>query len=49
LAQLANRMQAGQLESVIGAQFPLTAAGVKSAHELSATHHAVGKIVLINN
>ncbi|WP_281738339.1 NADP-dependent oxidoreductase [Enterococcus dispar] len=49
LAQLANWMQAGQLESVIGAQFPLTAAGVKSAHELSATHHAVGKIVLINN
>lgn len=49
LAQLANRMQAGQLESVIGAQFPLTAAGVKSAHELSATHHAVGKIVLTNN
>lgn len=49
LAQLANRMQAGQLESVIGAQFSLTAAGVKSAHELSATHHAVGKIVLTNN
>lgn len=49
LAQLANWMQAGQLESVIGAQFPLTAAGVKSAHELSATHHAVGKIVLTNN
>lgn len=49
LAQLANRMQSGQLESVIGAQFPLTAAGVKSAHELSATHHAVGKIVLTNN
>lgn len=48
LTKLAKMMQAGQLKSIIGAKFPLTAAGVKSAHELSATHHAVGKIVLIN-
>ena len=31
-----------------GNQYPLTAEGVKAAHELSATHHAKGKIVLVN-
>ncbi|MHC5229270.1 NADP-dependent oxidoreductase [Enterococcus sp. LJL99] len=47
LTTLVQLMAEGKLESVIGAEFPLTQAGVFSAHELSETHHAVGKIVLV--
>ena len=47
LTILVQLMAEGKLESVIGAEFPLTQAGVFSAHELSETHHAVGKIVLV--
>lgn len=48
LNKLAALMTAGKLRSVIGETLPLTAAGVKDAHDLSATHHAVGKNVLTN-
>ncbi|MDU6523728.1 NADP-dependent oxidoreductase [Enterococcus devriesei] len=48
LQEIADLMAAGKVKSVIGHTYPLTAAGVKEAHELSATHHAKGKIVLTN-
>lgn len=47
LTNLVDLMADGKLESIIGAEFPLTQEGVFSAHELSETHHAVGKIVLV--
>lgn len=49
LQEMADLMSAGKVKSIVGQTYPLTAAGVKEAHELSATHHAKGKIVLINN
>lgn len=48
LQEIADLMATGKVKSVIGHTYPLTAAGVKEAHELSATHHAKGKIVLTN-
>ncbi|MDT2736332.1 NADP-dependent oxidoreductase [Enterococcus pseudoavium] len=48
LQAIAELMAAGKVKSVVGQTYPLTADGVKAAHELSATHHAKGKIVLIN-
>lgn len=48
LNELAGLLAEGKLKSIIGATFPLTAAGVKDAHELSESHHAIGKIVLKN-
>ncbi|MBO0456117.1 NADP-dependent oxidoreductase [Enterococcus hulanensis] len=49
LQEMADLMSAGKVKSIVGHTYPLTAAGVKEAHELSATHHAQGKIVLTNN
>ena len=49
LQEMADLMSAGKVKSIVGHTYPLTAAGVKEAHELSATHHAKGKIVLIND
>lgn len=48
LQEIADLMEAGKVKSVVGHTYPLTAEGVKEAHELSATHHAKGKIVLTN-
>lgn len=48
LQAIAELMAAGKVKSIVGQTYPLTADGVKAAHELSATHHAKGKIVLIN-
>lgn len=48
LQEIADLITAGKVKSVIGHTYPLTAEGVKEAHELSATHHAKGKIVLRN-
>ncbi|MDT2772187.1 NADP-dependent oxidoreductase [Enterococcus durans] len=48
LQEIADLMEAGKVKSVVGHTYPLTAEGVKAAHELSATHHAKGKIVLVN-
>lgn len=48
LQTIADLMAAGKVKSIIGKTFPLTAEGVKAAHELSQSHHAVGKIVLTN-
>ncbi|WP_407856538.1 NADP-dependent oxidoreductase [Enterococcus sp. 22-H-5-01] len=48
LQEIADLMEAGKVKSVVGHTYPLTAEGVKEAHELSATHHAKGKIVLVN-
>ncbi|SEK72920.1 NADPH:quinone reductase [Carnobacterium iners] len=47
LAEIANLMSAGKVKSIIGAQFPLTQKGIYDAHELSETHHALGKIVIV--
>ncbi|MFQ7236932.1 MAG: NADP-dependent oxidoreductase, partial [Enterococcus hulanensis] len=49
LQEMADLMSEGKVKSIVGHTYPLTAAGVKEAHELSATHHAKGKIVLTNN
>lgn len=48
LQEIADLMAEGKVKSIIGHTYPLTAEGVKKAHELSATHHAQGKIVLVN-
>ena len=49
LTKIADLMALGKVKSVIGAKFPLTEKGIYDAHELSETHHAVGKIVIISN
>ncbi len=49
LQEIADLMTAGKVKSIVGHTYPLTADGVKKAHELSATHHAKGKIVLVND
>lgn len=46
LKELADLMEQGNLRSVIGSTFPLSEKGIYKAHELSETHHAVGKIVI---
>ncbi|MGM0215241.1 NADP-dependent oxidoreductase [Enterococcus sp. AZ109] len=48
LQKMADWLESGQLKSIVGETFPLTAEGVKDAHQLSETHHAKGKIVLKN-
>lgn len=49
LKELIDLMEAGSLRSIIGATFPLTQEGIYNAHALSETHHAVGKIVVVND
>jgi len=46
LAELGELIEKGEVKSTIGHTFPLTAEGLREAHELSATHHAKGKIVI---
>ncbi|AXH99831.1 NADP-dependent oxidoreductase [Sporosarcina sp. PTS2304] len=46
LAELGDLMEKGEVKSHIGHTFPLTEKGLREAHELSATHHAKGKIVI---
>ncbi|KAF1304979.1 MULTISPECIES: NADP-dependent oxidoreductase [Enterococcus] len=48
LQLLADLLEQGKIRSIVGQTFPLTATGVKQAHQLSETHHAKGKIVLVN-
>lgn len=48
LQEIADLLAVGKVKSVIGATYPLTADGIKAAHDLSATHHASGKIVISN-
>ena len=47
LAKIADLMEAKKVKSVIGKTFPLTEKGVYKAQELSETHHALGKIVIV--
>ena len=46
LEKLADLFDSGQLRPVIGETFALSEAGLRSAHALSETHHAKGKIVI---
>ncbi|MFC7060843.1 NADP-dependent oxidoreductase [Halobacillus seohaensis] len=46
LAQLANLMVKGEMVSKVGHHFDFSEASLREAHELSETHHAVGKIVI---
>lgn len=46
LAELGELMEKGEVKTYIGHKFPLTAQGLRDAHDLSATHHAKGKIVI---
>ncbi|MDN6161598.1 MAG: NADP-dependent oxidoreductase [Atopostipes sp.] len=46
LAELGELMEKGEVKSYIGHKFPFSAQGLRDAHELSATHHAKGKIVI---
>lgn len=49
LQEVADLLAQGKVRSIVGESFPLTAEGVRKAHELSETHHAKGKIVLLND
>ncbi|WP_034551640.1 NADP-dependent oxidoreductase [Carnobacterium funditum] len=49
LTEIADLMAAGNVKSIIGSKFPLSAKGIYDAHELSETHHALGKIVIVAN
>lgn len=49
LKKIADLMAEGKVKSIIGATFPLTEKGIYDAHELSETHHALGKIVIVSN
>ncbi|GIO22901.1 NADP-dependent oxidoreductase [Oceanobacillus sp. J11TS1] len=46
LAEIASLMESGKVKSVIGSYYPLTAEGLKEAHQLSETGHSKGKIVI---
>ncbi|WP_082232556.1 NADP-dependent oxidoreductase [Halobacillus massiliensis] len=46
LAQLGNLMVKGEMISKVGHTFPLSEEGLREAHRLSESHHAVGKIVI---
>ncbi len=46
LTQLGDLMEQGKVKAYIGHTYPLTTKGLRDAHDLSATHHAVGKIVI---
>lgn len=46
LAELGELMEKGEVKAYIGHKFPFTAQGLRDAHDLSATHHAKGKIVI---
>lgn len=46
LAELGELMEQREVKTRIGHTFPLSAKGLREAHELSATHHAKGKIVI---
>jgi len=46
LAELGELMEKGKVNTHIGHTVPLTAEGLREAHELSETHHAKGKIVI---
>lgn len=46
LAELGKLMKKGEVKSYIGHKFPFTAQGLRDAHDLSASHHAKGKIVI---
>ena len=49
LSEIADLMESGKVKSIIGAKFPLNEKGIYDAHELSETHHAIGKIVIVSN
>lgn len=49
LKQLAALVESGELRVVIDSSFPLTAAGLQAAHELSENGHTHGKIVVTTN
>lgn len=48
LMEIADLMAEGKVKSIIGAKFSLTEKGIYDAHELSETHHALGKIVVVS-
>ena len=46
LTEVVKLIEAGKVKSVIGATFPFSEKGLQDAHELSATGHAIGKIIV---
>lgn len=48
LAKLGALVSQGQIKVVLDRTLPLTEAGVQAAHRRSESHHARGKIVLVN-
>lgn len=46
LAELGGLIEKGEVKPYIGHTFPFTAQGLRDAHDLSATRHAKGKIVI---
>lgn len=46
LSILAEMMQKKALKPIVGKTFPFSESGLKSAHQLSESHHAKGKIII---
>ncbi|TKJ89779.1 NADPH:quinone reductase [Paenibacillus sp. CFBP13512] len=46
LQKLGLLMAEGKLKAIVGTEIPFSEKGLQEAHELSATHHAKGKIVI---
>lgn len=46
LHKIALQMAEGKLKAIVGTELPFSEQGLQEAHELSATHHAKGKIVI---
>ncbi|MCR8969055.1 NADP-dependent oxidoreductase [Facklamia sp. 7083-14-GEN3] len=46
LDKLADLIEKGQVTPYVGHEFPLTAQGLRQAHDISESHHAKGKIVI---
>lgn len=48
LAELGQLVSEGTVKVIIDSTFPLSEEGLRSAHERSESHHARGKIVIVN-
>ncbi|MCO7177142.1 NADP-dependent oxidoreductase [Sporolactobacillus kofuensis] len=46
LKEIADLLASGKVKAIVGTTFPFSENGLKQAHELSATGHARGKIVI---
>ncbi len=47
LNEISSLMENGHIKATIGHRFPFSQEGIQEAHELSESHHAKGKIVIL--